>query len=128
MLEPKLSHTDIGIIYLDVAELEEIFIPIIEDVIGEKWRFSRVWGHFMKKGGSRPWHTHSTPSFLYYLSIPEGKCGYLSYNGLELKPKEGTLVLFPRRLNHKITENETDEVRWAIAAELIKGLEDESAV
>ena len=120
-LEAKKQHNNIGLYYLDVAEFEEIFVPVMEKAFGKTIRFQRVWGHFMDKGGERPWHKHSAETFLYYLQIPDGDCGHFVCEQEEIIPKEGDLYIMEPKLNHKITPNKTDKTRWAIAAEVIPG-------
>ena len=118
-LEAQKQKTDIGLYYLDVTELEEIFVPVMQKAFGITKRFQRVWGHYMDKGGERPWHKHSAETFLFYLQIPDGDCGNFVYAGGEIIPKEGDLYIMEPKLQHKILPNKTDKTRWAIAAEVI---------
>ena len=129
-LEPKLREEllvylnncknkgfNIGLYHLDVTDMEAIFLPILEKEFGLKVRFERIWGHFTTKGGSRPFHNHTETTMVYYLDIPEGDVGSLVYEGAgEIIPKTGDLYIFPPRLRHKITPNNTDKTRWAIAS------------
>ena len=115
----KEAGCEIGLYYLDTTELEEIFLPVLEKEFDLHTRFERVWGHFMDKGGERPWHKHSRVTMLYYLEIPEGDCGNFVYSEGIIIPKENDLYIFPAKLNHKITQNMTHQTRWAIASESI---------
>ncbi len=103
--------------YLDVTEMEEIFLPILDKAFYLKTRFERVWGHYMDKGGERPWHKHNNVTMLFYLQIPDGDCGSCVHPEGTITPKENDLYIFPAKLSHKITPNRTNETRWAIASE-----------
>jgi len=94
-------------------------LPVIEKEFGLKLKFKRVWGHFMDKGGERPWHKHTHMTFLYYLQIPDGDVGNFVHEDGEIIPRENDLYVFPPRLNHKILPNKTDKTRWAIGAECV---------
>ena len=107
---------EIGLYHLDVTDMEELFLPVIEKEFGVITRFERIWGHFMDKGGERPWHKHSCMTMLYYLEIPDGDIGNFVHEGGEIIPKNNDLYLFPTYLNHKIKPNNTDKTRWAIAS------------
>lgn len=118
-LEAMVTTEPIGLFYLDNTDLEETFIPLIDKYIGEGWRFERVWGHYMKRGGDRPDHTHDGTTMIYYLSIPEGDCGTLVVGQTAYLPVEGTLTVIEPGAHHLITPNNTDEIRFVIAAEMI---------
>jgi len=99
--------------------MEAIFLPVLEDKFGLKTRFERVWGHYMTKGGERPWHKHSVVTMLYYLDIPDGDVGNFVTPEETIIPKNNDLYLFPAKMQHRITPNNTDETRWAIASECL---------
>jgi len=77
---------------------------------------TKVWVHYMKKGGFRTPHEHHHPTGLYYAVIPEGsgKMVLLDDN-TTVEPVEGDFYLLPKKLKHRITTHESDEIRWAIA-------------
>jgi len=116
-LNKLVTSQNIGLFHLDVTEMEEIFLPVLEDKFGLKTRFERVWGHYMTKGGERPFHKHSVVTMLYYLDIPNGDVGTFVTHDERIIPKTNDLYLFPEKLQHKITPNNTDKIRWAIASE-----------
>jgi len=118
--EHRITTDLIGLFELDNTELEEIFIPLIDKYISEGWRFMRVWGHYMKNGADRPDHAHDCTTMIYYLSIPAGDCGTLVMGKTPYPPVEGTLTVMEPGVHHLITPNNTDETRWAIAAEMIQ--------
>ena len=119
LLKSKKEPTKIGLYYLDITEMEELFLPILEKAFGLKTRFERVWGHFMDRGGERPFHKHSVVTMLYYLEIPPGDCGSFVCPDYKISPKENDLYIFPAKLTHRITPNNTDGTRWAIASECL---------
>ena len=112
----KNKGFNIGLYHLDITDMEAIFLPVLEKEFNFKTRFDRIWGHFMDKGGERPFHNHTESTMLYYLDIPEGDVGKFVYEGGEIIPKTNDLYIFPPRLRHKITPNNTDKTRWAIAS------------
>lgn len=118
-IKPAHDETDIGLIYLDVDEMREIFAPYIKKHFDKELKFHRAWIHWMKKGGSRPRHHHSHWTYLYYLDIPKGDSGTLVFDDEEFQPKEGTHVMFPKNTKHSITPNNTNVIRWAFAAETV---------
>ena len=107
---------EIGLYHLDVTDMEKIFLPVLEDKLGFKTRFENIWGHYMDRGGERPWHKHGTSTMLYYLDIPDGDVGNFVHKDGEIIPKTGDLYIFPPHLNHKINPNNTDSRRWAIGS------------
>jgi len=117
--KPAHDETDIGLIYLDTKEMQEIFSPYIKKHFSKELKFRRAWVHWMKKGGSRPKHHHSHWTYLYYLDIPKGDSGTLLFEDEQLQPVEGVHVMFPKNVKHSITPNNTDVTRWAFAAEAV---------
>ncbi len=117
--KPIHDETDIGLIYLDVSEMHEIFAPYMKKHFEKDLKFQRAWVHWMKKGGSRPKHHHGHWTYLYYLDIPEGDSGTLVFDDDEFQPVEGTHLMFPKNTKHSITPNNTDVTRWAFAAEAV---------
>ena len=113
------NEGDIGLIYLDREEMFEIFGPYIKKLFDKDMRFERSWVHWMKDGGSRPRHQHSAWTYLYYLDIPDGECGNIVFDDDELKPIEGTHIMFPAKTYHSINPNNTHHTRWAFSAECI---------
>ena len=111
------ANTKIGLYELDVTEWESIFLPILKDQFDMDTRFVRIWAHYMDNGGDRPNHKHSSVTMLYYLEIPDGDVGKFVYEGGEIIPKAGDLYIFPENLEHKITPNNTNKTRWALASE-----------
>lgn len=117
--KPATDEGDIGLIYLDKEKLQNIFKPIIKKLFEKDVNFARCWVHWMKDGGSRPRHQHSSWTYLYYLDIPEGDAGNLLIDGEIVEPVEGTHIMFPGKTFHSITPNNTEKTRWAFAAECI---------
>ena len=95
-----------------------------------------AWGNIHDTGGYNQAHTHRDAllSGCYYLHVPQGGGaivfkdprpgtlhsralgqGVNSWHNAVLKPKTGTLLLFPHWLEHAVEPNEADESRLAIA-------------
>ena len=117
---PSYQEADIGLTYLDADKMLEIFAPYMKKHFGKEMKFERAWVHWMKEGGSRPRHQHSTWTYLYYLHIPEGDSGHIVFDRNEIiYPIEGTHIMFPGKTYHSITPNNTKQTRWAFAAEAV---------
>ena len=106
-----------------------------------KFKITSSWSIINKKGSSNNRHIHSDNyiSAAYYIRAPEG-CGDilfydpreakvirkpkgidgnpLSADVVNIKPKEGLLVLFPSYLYHSVEENITDNERVVISFNL----------
>jgi uncharacterized protein (TIGR02466 family) len=95
-----------------------------------------AWGNIHDKGGFNQAHTHREAliSGCYYLQVPPGGGALLfkdprpgtlhsralgqgvnSWHNAVMKPRAGTLLLFPQWLEHSVEPNEADESRLAIA-------------
>ena len=118
-ITPVFDTGDIGLVYLDKDEMMKIFGPYMIKHFKKEKKFTRAWTHWMKDGGSRPRHQHSSWTYLYYLDIPKGDSGTLVFDDGKLQPIEGTHVMFPRKTYHSITPNNTKKTRWAFAAEAV---------
>lgn len=119
-------HPDelIGLCYLDESKMQDLFGPMIKETFGLDVTISRAWGHFMKKGATRPIHQHGSEcSFLFYLVVPEpkektAKIYFPTDSGNVLgRLQENDLWIFPSMIEHGITEHQNEEIRWAIAGE-----------
>jgi len=104
-----------GIFDIDLTWARETFLPILKK-LGLDMEITKVWVHYMKKGGFRTPHEHGHTTGLYYAIIPEGsgKMVLLDDN-TTVEPIEGDFYLLPKDVQHKITTHESDEMRWAIA-------------
>lgn len=109
----------IGLIYLNPREMQKVFEPIFT-MIEKKFKITRVWGHFMKKGALRESHQHDAPfAGIYYLKIPEGS-SVLRLDDTDeiLQPVENDFIVMPSMTPHSISRHESDEVRLAIGMDL----------
>ena len=104
----------------------------------EKVRMTEMWAIINKKNNLNTAHTHPNNylSSAYYVKAPEN-CGTIKFtnpnsvarerfpeietetdfnqNSVEIKPKEGDLLIFPSYLTHSVNRNQTDEDRIVIS-------------
>ena len=121
--------------------LNKAIVDLGWDNPSNEFKITSSWSIINKKGSSNNRHIHSNNyiSAAYYVSAPEG-CGdilfydpreakvirrpksidknSLSADVINVKPKEGLLVLFPSYLYHSVEENITDNERTVISFNL----------
>ena len=107
------------------------------DLVGHEFRITSFWAHLTPPGKATQLH-HHLPSHLscaYYVAAPEG-CGNLRFlddrkhrvlepvsmnnheitrRGVEVKPSEGLMVVFPASVEHQVGENDSSERRVSLS-------------
>ena len=109
-------------------------IEVVDDI--------SIWANINSKGSHNTVHNHPNCDLagVYYVKVPEGDCGNISfsdpresyvfgngfmvsrYSGGETIPRfpvEGNMYLFPSSLNHDVDTNNVDEDRISISFNLI---------
>jgi hypothetical protein len=117
---------------LNVDSEASKLINLINDDIAAPWnlKVDGYWAHVHLPLESTERHNHNSTmredavSFVYYVKTPE-RCGDLVFvlgdilPPAIIKPTEGTLVLFPSYLDHKVTKNLSKDVRISISGNLL---------
>jgi len=107
----------IGLIYLNTDDMQKVFQPIF-DMLQRKFKITRVWGHFMRRGAVRNSHLHDAQfTGIYYLKVP-GDSAILLIGDEPVDPLEGDFIVIPQMTDHSISEHRSDEVRLAIGMDL----------
>jgi len=94
----------------------------------ESFPLFEYWSHIQYPKESTDLHAHNNVdmSFVYYVNVPKNSgdfCFVLNPLGCEIAippitPIEGTLMLFPGGITHKVTKNLSNEIRVSVAGNL----------
>jgi uncharacterized protein (TIGR02466 family) len=138
----EMKHTSVLSFFNKIQKnLNKAIIDLGWNSPSNEFKITSSWSIINKKGSSNNRHIHSDNyiSAAYYVRAPEG-CGdilfydpreakvirkpkgvdgnALSADVINIKPKEGLLVLFPSYLYHSVEENITDNERVVISFNL----------
>tara|TARA_R100000458_G_scaffold58812_1_gene67697 strand:- start:7607 stop:8188 length:582 start_codon:yes stop_codon:yes gene_type:complete len=102
-------------IFKDVADLISTVCGNISEVhykLRVAFNTTHLWAMHYREGEEAVWHDHWPSDFsgTYYVDVDEDSSPIVFEGGIEVKPQNGMMLIFPSTLKHKVPSTEKERI------------------
>ena len=102
-------------IFKKVADLISTFCGDISEIhynLRLNFDTTHLWAMHYREGEEAIWHDHWPSDFsgTYYIDVDEDSSPIVFEGGIEVKPKNGMIIIFPSTLKHKVPPTKKERI------------------